>query len=83
MCECFQRYLQSVDLRTKEVHIGCIRLASLGRPRCVVRFFFQDERVQIITHIRPRKKNATHRGRLMEAKRTHPLCKDLHTSTQC
>ena len=42
--------------------------------------FFQDKRVQIITHVRPgKKKNATHRGRLGEAKRTDPLCiSNLH-----
>ena len=54
-------------------YIGCVRLASLGRPRCVTFSFSQDERVQIITHVRPGKKNATHRGRPREAKRTHPL----------
>ena len=36
-------------------------------------FFAQDERVQIITHVRPRKKTAIHRGRPRGAKRTHPL----------
>ena len=36
-------------------------------------FFFQDERVQITTHVRPRKKTATHRGRPRGAKRTHPM----------
>ena len=41
---------------------GCARLASPGRPRCGGVFFFQDERVQIITHVRPGKKPATHRG---------------------
>ena len=41
-------------------------------PVCGV-FFFQDERVQIITHVRPGKKTATHRGRPREAKRTHPM----------
>ena len=42
-------------------------------PACGV-FFFQDERVQIITHVCPgKKKTATHRGRPREAERTHPL----------
>ena len=41
-------------------------------PMCGV-FFFQDERVQIITHVRPGKKTATYRGRPREAKRTHPM----------
>ena len=41
-------------------------------PACGV-FFFQDERVQIITHIRPGEKIATHRGRPRGAKRTHPI----------
>ena len=35
-------------------------------------FFLQDERVQIITHVRPGNKTATHRGRPRGAKRTHP-----------
>ena len=49
---------------------GCVRLASLGRPRCGG-FFLQDERVQIIK--KNGKKTATHRGRPREAKRTHPM----------
>ena len=36
-------------------------------------FFFQDERVQIDTQVRPGKKNVTHRCRPRKAKRTHPL----------
>ena len=39
--------------------IVCVRLASLGRPRCVA-VFFQDERVQIITHVRPPKLSMVH-----------------------
>ena len=40
---------------------------------------FQDERVQIITHGFPvkKKKTATHRGSVREAKRTHP-CQRLY-----
>ena len=41
---------------TRKIQYGCVRLDSLCRPRCGV-FFFQDERVQIITHVRPRKIN--------------------------
>ena len=52
-------------------------LASLGRPRVCGGFFFQDERVQIITHVRPGKKTTTHWGRPREAKRTHPMYKLL------
>ena len=40
---------------------GCVRLASPGRHRCVAGFF-QDERVQIITHVRPGKKTPPHTG---------------------
>ena len=43
---------------------------SGSTPVCC--FFSQDERVQIITHVRPGKKPVTHRGRPREAKRTHP-----------
>ena len=42
---------------------GCVRFASLGRPRCVAVFFFQDERGFLSAHVRPGKKLATHRGR--------------------
>ena len=42
--------------KCKTFLIGCVRLAPLGQPRCVAVFVFQDERVQIITHVRPGKK---------------------------
>ena len=52
---------------SQDSHYGCVRLASPGRPRCMACFFFQNERMQIITHVCPGKKNATHRGRPREA----------------
>ena len=42
-----------------DVNLGCVRLAYLGRPRCVAGFFFC-------------RTNVTHWGRPREAKRTHP-----------
>ena len=50
------------SLAGKILSNGCFRLAYLGRPRCVAVFFSQDERVQIITHVRPRKKKTPHTG---------------------
>ena len=52
-------------------YIGCVRLASLCRPRCVA-FFFSRTNVCIYPHSSWEKKFATHRGLPKEAKRTHP-----------
>ena len=41
-------------------------------PVCGV-FLFQNERELLSAHLRPGKKNATHRGRSGEAKREHPI----------
>ena len=50
---------------------GCVRLASLGRPRCVAVFF--PGRTWVITHVRPGEKKNTHTGvypgKLIERKR--------------
>ena len=54
-----------------------VRLFSFpgSTPSCGV-FSFQDERVQIITHVLE-KKHATHRGRPRAAKRTHPITPEV------
>ena len=52
---------------------GCVRLASLGRPRCMAVF---SPRTNVCNYLHTfvlEKKTVTHRGRPREAKRTHPI----------
>ena len=52
---------------------GCVRLASLGQPRCVA-FFFSWTNVGNYLHMFVLEtKHATHRGRPRGAKRMHPM----------
>ena len=53
--------------------IGYVRLASLGRPRCVAVFFSRTNVGNYLHTFVLGKKNATRRGRPREAKRTHPM----------
>ena len=53
-------------------YIGCVRLASLGRPRCVTGFFPRTNVGNYLHTFVLEKNNAIHRGRPREAKRTHP-----------
>ena len=51
---------------------GCVRLASLGHPRCVAVFFFRTNVGNYLHTFVLGKKPATNRGRPGEANRTHP-----------
>ena len=59
---------------------GCVRLASLGWPRCVACFFSRTNVGNYRHTFVLKKKNATHRGRPREAKRTHPIKVKVQTS---
>ena len=70
-----------VHVPVNRKHNGCVRLASLGRPRCVAVFFPGRTWVIICTRLSWKKTHATHRGRPRGAKRMHPkLC--LHSSLE-
>ena len=65
-CLCYSEHARITE------NIECVRLASLGRPRCVAGFF--SGRTLVIIYTRSScEKNVTHRCRPREAKRTHPI----------
>ena len=53
--------------------IGCVCLAPLGRPQCVVFIFTKTNVGNYLHTLVLGKENATHWGRPREAKRTHPV----------
>ena len=54
-------------------YYGCVRLASLGRPRYVAVVFSRTNVGNYLHTFVLEKENATHRGRPGEAKRKHPI----------